>query len=153
MIIIQYGDAGALILPQQRFTVPLYDGKASKNAQIIVDRENSATIKRRFRGGHCDYIADHAAQGFDIIKDCKLNAIAVVQTPTSSRIYQCNAIMYGRNTGKNLITCTGQALTNVKWADMCLYTCNDTKGVSITMVFFKLLEESKNTIYKVGDEG
>lgn len=151
MVIERYGDEGVLILPQQQYVVALYNGKNVKNAQSIVDRENSASIKRRFGGGHCDYIADHAAQGFGVIRDCTLYTIAVVQTPTSSRIYRWLATMQGRNTGKNLITCSGQALTKIKWAELCLYTCNDAKGVDITMVFFELLEESNRTIYRVGD--
>lgn len=153
MVMAQYGDAGVLILPQQQFSVSLYNGKdkSAKNAQAIVDRENSAEIKRHFGGGRCDYIADHAAQGFSIIRQCTLYSMAIVQTPTSSRIYRWLATMTGRNTGKNLITCSGQALTKIKWADLCLYTCNDSAGKDITMVFFELLEESKKTLYKVGE--
>lgn len=147
-----YGDSGVLILPWLDFAVPLYNGKAVKNAQGIVDRENSAEIKRRFGGGHCDYIADHAGQGFDIIKECKHTYPAVVQTPTSSRIYRWEATMLGRNTGKNLIACSGQALTNIKWADLCLYTCNDSTGKDITMVFFKLQEEVKYPIYEMVED-
>ena len=146
----KYGDAGFLALPWQDFSVPLYNGRAVKDAQAIVDRENSAEIKPRFGGGHCDYIADHSSQGFDIIRECKFNTPAIVQTPTSSRIYRWVATMNGRNTGKNLIACTGQALTNVKWADLCLYTCNDAGGKNITMVFFKFQEELKYPIYKAG---
>lgn len=151
MTIHKYGDAGTLVLPWQDFSVPLYNGKTTKNAQTIVDRENSAEIKRRFGGGHCDYIADHAGQGFDIIRECKFNTPAVIQTPTSTKIYRWTATMNGRNTGKNLIACTGQALTSVKWADLCLYTCNDAGGKNITMVFFKLQEEVKYPLYKVGE--
>lgn len=145
---LTYGDAGALILPWQDFCIPIYNGKVVKNSQAIVDRENSAVIKRRFGGGHCDYIADHASQGFTIIRQCTLTTPAVVQTPTSSRIYRWTATMLGRNTGKNLIACTGQPLTKVKWADLCLYTCNDTTGKEITMVFFKLQETVPRELYK-----
>jgi len=151
MVISKYGDSGVLILPQQQYSVPLYDGNVVKNAQAIVDAENSAVIKRKFGGGHCDYIGDHAGQGFDIIRQCTLYTIAVVQTPTSSRIYRWLASMTGKNTGKNLITCSGQALTQIKWADLCLYACNDSKGKDITMVFFELLEESKRQLYKVNE--
>ena len=71
-----------------------------------------------------------------------------MQTPTSSRIYNWVATMLGRNTG-NLISCSGQGLASIKWADLCLYTCNDVGGENITMVFFKLQKEVKYPIYKV----
>lgn len=148
-MIVRYGDAGALILPWQGFAVPLYDGNAVKNSQALVDAEDSAVIKRRWRGGHCDYIADHAGQGFDIIRKCTIvNLQAIIQTNTRSQIYNWVATMNGRNTG-NLITCTGQSLSNVKWADLCLYTCNDAAGKNITMVFFKLSETINRPIYPV----
>ena len=145
----KYGDAGLLVLPWQNFSVPLYDGNAVKNSQALVDAENSAVIKRKWRGGHCDYIADHAGQGFDIIRRCTyVNMQAIVQTPKSSRIYNWVATMLGRNTG-NLITCSGQGLAKIKWADLCLYTCNDAAGKNITMVFFKLSETINRPIYPV----
>lgn len=146
---IRYGNAGVLILPWQGFAVPLYDGNAVKNSQALVDAEDSAVIKRRWRGGHCDYIADHAGQGFDIIRKCTIaNLQAIIQTNTRSQIYNWVATMNGKNTG-NLITCTGQSLSNVKWADLCLYTCNDAAGKNITMVFFKLSEIINRPIYPV----
>ena len=96
-----------------------------------------------------DYIADHAGQGFDIIRRCTYyNLQAIVQTPTRSRIYNWVATMLGRNTG-NLISCSGQGLASIKWADLCLYTCNDVGGENITMVFFKLSETINRPIYPV----
>lgn len=147
-----YGDSGVLILPWQDYSVPLYNGKAVKNAQAIVDRENSAVIKRRFGGGHCDYIGDHAGQGFDIIRECRLYTPAVVQTPKESRIYRWAATMTGTNTGKDLILVTGQSVKKVKWADLVLYTCNDAGGRDITMVFFKHQMTLNYPAYKVGEK-
>ena len=138
-----------MVLPWQNFSMPLYDGNAVKNSQALVDAENSAVIKRKWRGGHCDYIADHAGQGFDIIRKCTIaNLQAIIQTNTRSQIYNWVATMNGKNTG-NLITCTGQGLASVKWADLCLYTCNDAAGKNITMVFFKLSETINHPIYPV----
>ena len=144
-----YGDAGFLYIPDISLSVPLYEGKSNVNGQKTVDRENSALIKRRFGGGHCDYIADHAAQGFDTIKRCHIGMAAVIQTPELAHIYQCVAAMPGTNTGSNLITCTGQKLTAVRWADLCLYCCNDMTGRSISMVFFKRTATMNRPIYKV----
>lgn len=146
-----YGDAGFLYIPNLSFSVPLYEPKKGVKSQDIVDRDNSAIIKRRFNGGHCDYIADHAKQGFNVIKRCQIDMLAVVETETATHTYKCVAIMPGTNTGYTLITCTGQKLTAVRWADLCLYTCNDSTGKSITMVFFKKAETVNKPIYGGGE--
>ena len=147
---IVYGDAGVLILPWLDFSVPLYNYKNGQAGQDIVDCENSAIYKKRWRGGRCDYIADHATQGFDIIKKCQYTFPAIVQTPKSSKTYRWAATMLGTNTGTRLIACNGQELANIKWADLCLYTCNDTEGKSITMVFFKMQKQLNYELYKAG---
>ena len=139
MVELKYGDAGCLYIPDINILIPLYDksGLSQKQSQALVDRADSAVLCRRYGGGHCDYIADHAAQGFEVIKKCNLFTVAVIQTPDAAQCYQCVAVMPGTNTGSNLLTCTGQSLKKVKWADLCLYTCNDATGKNITMVFFK----------------
>ena len=147
-----YGDAGVLILPWLDFSVPLYNNKKGQAGQDIVDRENSAIITYKTDGGIVTLIGDHAGQGFDIIKECKNTYPAVIQTPTYSRIYRWAAMMLGTNTGTRLITCSGQDLAYVKWADLCLYTCNDSEGRDITMVFFKLQEQVNYAIYEVEGE-
>ena len=132
-----YGDSGFFYIPELDFSIPLYESNKKISGQAIVDRENSGVLSRHFGGGHCDYIADHASQGFDIIKKCKIGTVAVFQTKNKTIQYSCVAIMPGTNIKKNLITCCGQKLTNVNWADLVCYCCNDSAGVSITMVFFK----------------
>ena len=144
-----YGDAGFLYIPDIALSVPLYERSRAVKGQTIVDRENSAELFRHFNGGHCDYIADHAKQGFDAIKRCHIGMSAVIQTPELAHIYQCVAAMQGTNTGTNLVTCTGQKLTAVRWADLCLYCCNDDKGKSISMIFFKKTATMNRPIYKV----
>ena len=144
-----YGDAGFLYIPSLNFTVPLYDGTNIAHSQDIVDRENSAVIKHKFKGGHCDYIADHSYQGFNIIKSCSLSTSAVIQTKDWSKIYACVGVLNGTNTGKTLITCYGQKLQNIKWADLCCYCCNGSTGKSIAMVFFKESAKFNREIYKM----
>ena len=142
-----YGDAGVLILPWNDFAVPLY-GVQSGSGQDICDRENSAVYKKRYRGGHCDIICDHASQGFDVIKQCGYTSPAVVQTPKSARIYRWEAAMLGRN-HNGLYACNGARLDKIRWADLIMYTCNDAAGKDITIVFFTLQQEFKHEIYKV----
>ena len=146
---LKYGDAGLLAIPWLDFSVPLYRQSTKKKGQEIVDDENSAIIKYKYGGGHCDYIADHAAQGFDIIKKCGYLTPAVVQTPNSSKIYRWQATMLGTNSGNGLRACSGAKLQKISWSDLCLYTCNDSTGKNITMVFFKLQDTFRYPLYKV----
>lgn len=145
----KYGDAGFFYISDLSLSLPLYERTKKMTGQTIVDNENSAELFRHFNGGHCDYIADHASQGFDAIKKCTIGMAAVIQTRTNATIYQCVAIMPGTNIKTNLVTCTGQYLTKVKWADLCCYCCNDDKGKDITMVFFKKTATMNKPIYKV----
>lgn len=147
-----YGDAGFFYIPDLGVKLPLFERNKNVAGQTIVDRENSAEIFRHFGGSHCDYIADHASQGFNAIKKCTLGMAAVVQTRKDAKIYMCVAIMPGTNIKTNLVTCCGQKLTKVQWADLCCYCCNDSEGKSITMVFFKETAHFKHPIYKVDDE-
>lgn len=132
-----FGDAGYFYIPDANLRVPLYDKAKRKNAQDVVDAENSALLCRKFKGGHCDYIADHAHQGFKTIKKCPLGSVAYIVTPTSTQFYTCIAMMNGTNLSNNLKTLTGQKLSNIRWADLCAYCCNDDTGKNISMVFFK----------------
>lgn len=132
-----YGDAGVFYIPSVGVKLPIYDKNTQKSAQDIVDAENSGVICHSFNGAHCDYICDHADQGFDAIKSCKIGTAAFVVTDNSSQVYNCVAIMTGENNKTNLVTITGQKFTTIKWADLCAYCCNDASGKSITMVFFK----------------
>lgn len=131
-----FGDAGYFYIPDVGLRVPLYDKGKRKDAQDVVNRENSALLCRKFRGGHCDYIADHAGQGFDKIKSCGLGRVAYIVTPTSTRFYTCVALTQGTNLGSDLKTLAGQKLSAIRWADLCAYCCNDGTGKSISMVFF-----------------
>ena len=130
-----YGTAGRFIIQDVGVSVPLYF-RAKGNGQDVVDREDSALLYPKFRGG-CDQVADHSAQGFDKIKQCKLGTFAAIQTPNSTQVYLCIAISTGTNTGNDLITTGGLKASKCKWADLCAYCCNDAQGKSISMVFFK----------------
>jgi hypothetical protein len=106
-----YGTAGRFIIQDVGISLPLYL-KEKSSGQDIVDRENSALLCKKFRGG-CDYVGDHAAQGFDRIKQCKWGTMAMIQTPTGTQIYMCVAISMGTNTGNDLVTLSGATCSHV----------------------------------------
>lgn len=130
------GDAGFLYIPGVNLKVPLYYKSKTKNSQAVVDEENSALYCQKYKGGHCDYIADHAGQGFDAIKRCTIGMLAFIVTPNSTTYYECVQITKGENRKSSLVTIGGQNVHKIKWANLCCYTCNDSEGKSITMVFF-----------------
>ena len=131
------GDAGFLYIPGVNLKVPLYDKSKTKNSQAVVDAKNSAIYCRKFKGGHCDYIVDHASQGFDAIKRCTLGMGAYIVKPDSTTYYECVQITNGVNKKTSLVTIGGQNVHKIKWADLCCYTCNSADGKDIAMVFFK----------------
>ena len=134
---IIFGDAGYFYIPDAGVRVPLYAKGSRKIAQDTVDAEDSALLASGINGGHCAYIADHAAQGFDAIKRCTLGTLAYIVTPNSTRFYICNAVTEGTNLKTDLVTLGNERLSRIQWADLCAYCCNDDKGRSISMVFFR----------------
>lgn len=144
-----YGTAGRFIIQDAGISLPLYL-KEKSSGQDIVDRENSALLCKKFRGG-CDYVADHAAQGFDRIRQCKWGTMAMIQTPTGTQIYMCVAMSMGTNTGTDLVTLSGARVSRCQWADLCAYCCNDERGRDITMVFFKKWMKVGHPVIKLDD--
>lgn len=142
-----------LWIPDVDVKIPLYESSKMIKAQEIVDNENSGFLCRKFRGGHCDYIADHSSQGFNKIRGCKLFDLAIIQTDKDTQVYSCIMATTGTNTGKELVTFTGQKLSKIKWADLCCYCCNDLNGKSITMIFFKKSQYFNYKLYPQLDEG
>jgi len=129
------GNAGHFYIPSVDIDVPLYKYTVDGH-QKVVDAENSAVYCESFNGG-CGYIADHAFQGFDKIKNAKIGCYAYIRTENEIKIYQCVEIAYGRNEIYDIATYGEQYLTKIYWADFCCYTCNDKNGVEITMLFFR----------------
>ena len=128
------GDAGHFYIPSVELDVPIYYYK--EEHQAIVDAEYSAIYRKSFNGG-CGYIADHASQGFNKIYQCKIGNYAYIRTEKEIRVFKCIDIIYGYNKKYDLLTYARQYVSNIHWADLCCYTCNDEEGVNITMVFFK----------------
>lgn len=143
-----YGDAGYFCIPNVGLEVPLYNKGKLKSAQSLVDKENSAVLCKKWKNGHCDYVVDHAGQGFDKIKKCTIEMPAFIVTEDSTQYYSCVGILKGINTKQDLITSSGQSLPKIKWADLCAYCCDDMFERNITMVFFKKGVKVDRNIFK-----
>ena len=135
---VDLGDAGYFYIPSVEIGVSLYYKLRGKdNFQKIVDAKNSALYLPSCRESGCGYIVDHASQGFDKIKECKLGNYAYIKTEEDIRVFKCIEITYGENLCNDLLTIGHQYLTDVGWAELCCYTCSDSTQVNIIMLFFK----------------
>ena len=131
-----YGYIADLSIPDLDVEVPVYDTRIATvdvNLQDIVDMKDSAVI---FAQRDTDFyiIADHAHQGFRAIK----NAI-----PNETRAYFNGEeyICAYNFTGKNLDELVDENGENINSyngkADICMYTCMDSRAVNIYIVMWK----------------
>ena len=97
--------------------------------QPIVDAENSAVLMN-YLGRQM--IADHAHQGFSVIRSCASGSVGSL----CGRTIVCISSYQGTNTGY------GIRLDDGRWADKVydgtyiMYTCNDAEGTSVTVTFW-----------------
>lgn len=128
------GSAGHFYIPSVDIEVPIY----SELNEEVVDAKNSAVYCESFNEKcRCGFIVDHASQGFNKIKQCKLGCYAYIKTKEEIKVFECIEIAYGKNLNDDLLSIGNQYLTDINWADICCYTCNDLEGINIIMIFFK----------------
>ena len=112
------------------YSARLYQGGSGNSVnQPIVDAENSAVLMN-YLGRQM--IADHAHQGFSVIRSCSLGLLGSL----CGRTIVCASSYQGTNTGY------GIRLDDGRWADevydgtYIMYTCNDAESTSVTVTFW-----------------
>lgn len=144
------GTAGALVIPDLNFYVPLYYEWDGESAQEVCDRERCAVL---IVGRSAPIIADHENQGFSIIKQLEIGQVCYIQEGENSIKYLCTGIDFdGVNDDGILIGSDGTMLHNLPENMLVLYTCNDISE-SITNVLFTRIEEENeaNIVFVQGD--
>ncbi len=131
-----YGYIADLNIPDLDVEVPVYDVRIATvdvNVQDIVDMNDSAVI---YGQKDTDFyiIADHAHQGFRAIKNAIPNE---TRAYFNDEEYVCVYNFTGKNSdelvdenGKNINSYNGKA-------DICMYTCQDSKAINIYIVMWK----------------
>lgn len=118
------------------YSVALYRPTTSEQAQKMVDDKDSAAY---YRYGKIMIIADHAHQGFTIIKSQKAGDYVYIKSLNEKNEYQISKyiireVTTGKNTGVALTTDDGRDIGTDVNNDLALYTCNTSDGLKVTIV-------------------
>lgn len=132
------GDSGRIYF-SSFYSVALYTPTTTEEAQKYVDNLDSGSM---FQYGNVDLIADHAYQGFDIIKKQNVgNYIYIKRKDSKGNItlnkYIVNLKTTGYNTKYQIITKDGFDVAKDNENDIAVYTCNTSDGKNITILLLK----------------
>lgn len=123
------------------YSVALYRPTTSEQAQAYVDNKDSAAY---YKYGNIMIVADHAYQGFTIIKSLKAGDYVYIKKRTGTGFglekYIVREKTNGKNTGYNLITDDGRDIGTDVNNSLALYTCNTADGLHVTIVLLDKAE-------------
>lgn len=128
------GDSGRLYF-DSLYSIALYQPFTTEEAQRYVDNEDSGSI---IKYPNIDFIADHANQGFDIIKKQNIGSyVYIKKVDYMGNIvidkYVVREKMNGYNTRRQLLTNEGIDVRNTNYP-LALYTCNTADGYHVTIL-------------------
>lgn len=118
------------------YSVALYTPTNAREAQQMVDNVDSAVI---YRYGNIKIIADHANQGFSIIKSQNVGDYVYIKTLSTDDNYALEKYVVkektnGKNTKSKLITNDNRDIGTDVNHSLALYTCNTKDGYNITIL-------------------
>lgn len=103
------------------------------SSQSVVDAENSAAY---IQWGQKVLIADHASQGFRIIRTLGAGATGTITDDAGTTVLTMASSYQGTNTGNGINLSDGSPAENKADGTYILYTCNDSEGVSVTVTYW-----------------
>lgn len=117
-----------------RLTIGGYSAELyNSSSQYVVDAVDSAAY---MPWGNMVMIADHAFQGFDIIRSVGAGAVATITDNSSITYLTCVSSYQGYNTGEGINLNDGRYAEQVTDGNYMLYTCNDSTGYSVTVTYW-----------------
>ena len=133
----RYGMVGRLIIPDVGINVALFDTELGIDAQVLVNRVDSACMFPAGIWGDEALIGDHNYQGFDGIKSAVANkTIAYINDGSTFTGYVCTFVGKGYRTDDGLYNKNWGSIFNDNSGGLCMYTCNGSSG-SITYTFWQ----------------
>jgi len=105
----------------------------ASSSQSVVDAENSAAY---IQWGQKVLIADHASQGFRIIRTLGAGATGTITDDAGTTVLTMASSYQGTNTGNGINLSDGSPAENKADGTYILYTCNDSEGVSVTVTYW-----------------
>ena len=129
------GDSGRLYF-SSLYSIALYNPDTTEEAQKFVDNQDSGSY---YPHGNIMIVADHAYQGFSIIKTQTVGNYVYIKKidENNQKVLEKYIIREktnGTNTGAYLITSDGRKLATDINYDLALYTCNSADGKNITLL-------------------
>ena len=125
------GSSGRIFF-ESLYSVALYQPTTSEEAQKYVDNKDSGAI---IKYSNISLVADHASQGFDIIKRQKIgNYIYIKNSNKTIDKYVIKEKTTGYNTGDKLLTKDGRNVLYDTDYSLALYTCNSSNGYHVTIL-------------------
>ena len=117
-----------------RLTIGSYSAKLYNGSdQAIVDAEDSAAFTT---WSNKVFIADHASQGFRIIRELGAGATGTITDDAGTTVLTMASSYQGTNTGHGINLNDGRYAESVADGKYVLYTCNDSTGVSVTVTYW-----------------
>ena len=115
------------------YSMSLQNGKSSQ-WQKIVDNKTTALLTNFMGKG---MLADHASQGLKAMKNCKAGDRLVITKKGKKTTYKMTTkYTNGKNTGAGILIGKKYA-DEMKDGNLFAYCCNDSKGKSVTVTFWK----------------
>lgn len=111
------------------YTAELYQS----SSQGVVDAADSAAY---IPWGNIVMIADHASQGFSVLRSLGAGASGTITDNSTITYITCASSYQGTNTGNGINLADGRYAETVGDGSYMLYTCNDSAGVSVTVTYW-----------------
>ncbi|MCH4282034.1 MAG: hypothetical protein LKF83_02705 [Solobacterium sp.] len=111
------------------YTAELYQS----SSQSVVDAADSAAY---IPWGNIVMIADHASQGFSVLRSLGAGASGTITDNSTITYITCASSYQGTNTGNGINLADGRYAETVGDGSYMLYTCNDSAGVSVTVTYW-----------------
>ncbi len=125
------GDSGRIFF-ESLYSIALYEPTSTEEAQEYVDNKDSGAI---IEYPNISIIADHASQGFDIIKKEKIGNYIYIKNPNKTiDTYVIKEKTNGYNTKDKLLTEDGRNIIFDTDYSLALYTCNSSNGYHVTIL-------------------
>lgn len=134
---IPKGAYGVWQIPELDIIIPLYQGSGSKRTQEIVDRENSASI-RKFGVGYLieDHADSKAGHGSWQIGKVTPDMVGFLVLPNKTERYVCNRVLRVKRY-TSCFTCDGVGVYPRSATDILCACCANTDATEDYIAAFK----------------
>ena len=134
---IPNGAYGVWQIPELDIVIPLYQGVGAKKTQDIVDKENSASI-RKFGVGRIieDHADSKAGRGLWQIGKVTPDMVGFLVLPNRTEWYACNRVLRAKRYS-SCFTCDGVGIYPRSATDILCVCCANIDATEVYIAAFK----------------